>query len=153
MRKLSLPFALIGAMLAAVVVPGQSDAADNLPDLVIRSVELEASGNCGTVLPLVTGKLVIKNVSDVRAPLVVGAPLLEVRDFDNGRFFDKDYRPLESLAPGETATAQARVGAMRDKTGMVGVRRYVAIADPNNKIKESNEANNSYLVYVRVNCP
>ena len=145
---------LTAMLLAAVVMqPGQSKAADDLPDLVIRSVELEATGKCNPFQPIVTGTLVIKNVSDVRAPLVVDAPLFEVFDVDDESFFDKDFRPLESLAPGETATARVRVGAFRNKDGVTGVRRFVAIADPGDRIAESNERNNSYFVRVRVDCP
>lgn len=151
MRWIYLPALLLAAI--AIVQPGQGNAADDLPDLVIRSVELEATGKCNAFQPIVTGTLVIKNVSDVRAPLVVGAPLFEVFDVDDQSFFDKDFRPLESLAPGETATARVRVGAFRNKDGVTGVRRFVAIADPEDRIKESNERNNSYFVRVRVNCP
>ncbi len=146
-----LPVMLLAAI--AALQPDQSAAADDLPDLVIRSVELEATGKCNAFQPIVTGTLVIKNISDVRAPLVVDAPLFEVFDVDDRSFFDKDFRPLESLAPGETATARVRVGAFRVKDGLTGVRRFVAIADPEDRIEESNERNNSYFVRVRVNCP
>ncbi|WP_119062272.1 hypothetical protein [Dichotomicrobium thermohalophilum] len=61
----------------AVVQPDPAKASHNLPDLVIRSVELKASGTCNAFQPIVTGTLVIKNISDVRAPLVVDAPLFE----------------------------------------------------------------------------
>ncbi len=151
MRWGILPALMFAAI--AVLQPSQSKAADELPDLVIRSVELEATGKCNPFQPIVTGKLVIKNISDVRAPLVVDAPLFEVFDADDRSFFDKDFRPLESLAPGETATARVRVGAFRNKDGVTGVRRFIAIADPEDRIKESNERNNSYFVRVRVNCP
>ncbi len=151
MRWVYLPALLLAAI--AVVQPGRSHAADDLPDLVIRSVELEATGKCNAFQPIVTGKLVVKNVSDVRAPLVVDAPLFEVFDVDDESFFDKDFRPLESLAPGETATARVRVGAFRVKDGVTGVRRFVAIADPEDRIAESDERNNSYFVRVRVDCP
>jgi len=145
MRWDILPAVMFAAI--AVLQPSQSEAADELPDLVIRSVELEATGKCNPFQPIVTGKLVIKNISDVRAPL------FEVFDADDRSFFDKDFRPLESLAPGETATARVRVGAFRNKDGVTGVRRLIAIADPEDRIKESNERNNSYFVRVRVNCP
>jgi len=151
MRGVHLPAMLLAAV--AVVLPNGGKAADDLPDLVIRSVELEATGKCNPFQPIVTGTLVIKNVSDVRAPLVVDAPLFEVFDVDDQSFFDKDFRPLESLAPGETATARVRVGAFRNKDGVTGVRRFVAIADPEDRIDESNEQNNSYFVRVRVDCP
>lgn len=151
MRRVYLAAMLLAAI--AVIQPGQSRATDDLPDLVIRSVELEATGKCNPFQPIVTGTLVIKNVSDVRAPLVVDAPLFEVFDIDDRSFFDKDFRPLESLAPGETATARVRVGAFRVKDGLSGVRRFIAIADPEDRIEESNERNNSYFVRVRVDCP
>ncbi len=151
MRRVYLAAMLLAAI--AVIQPGQSRATDDLPDLVIRSVELEATGKCNPFQPIVTGTLVIKNVSDVRAPLVVDAPLFEVFDIDDRSFFDKDFRPLESLAPGETATARVRVGAFRVKDGLTGVRRFIAIADPEDRIEESNERNNSYFVRVRVDCP
>lgn len=44
-------------------------------------------------------------------------------DVDDRSFFDKDFRPLESLAPDETATARVRVGAFFNKDG---VRAYAA---------------------------
>ncbi len=151
MRWFHLPVMLLAAI--AALQPGQTAAADDLPDLVIRSVELQATGKCNAFQPIVTGTLVIKNISDVRAPLVVDAPLFEVFDVDDRSFFDKDFRPLESLAPGETATARVRVGAFRVKNGLTGLRRFVAIADPEDRIEESNERNNSYFVRVRVDCP
>jgi hypothetical protein len=150
MRWIHLPAAVLAAVM---LLPVQAKAADELPDLVIRSVELEATGKCNPFQPIITGTLVIKNISDVRAPLIVDAPLFEVFDVDDESFFDKDFRPLESLAPGETATARVRVGAFRDKDGVTGVRRLVAIADPEDRIEESNERNNSYFVRVRVDCP
>jgi len=140
-------------LATAIAQPGGAAASDERPDLVIRSVELEATGACNAFQPIVTGTLVIKNISDVRAPLVVDAPLFEVFDVDDRSFFDKDFRPLESLAPGETATARVRVGALHVKDGISGVRRYIAIADPEDRIEESNERNNSYFVRVRVDCP
>jgi len=150
MRWIHLPAAVLAAVM---LLPVQAKAADELPDHVIRSVELEATGKCNPFQPIITGTLVIKNISDVRAPLIVDAPLFEVFDVDDESFFDKDFRPLESLAPGETATARVRVGAFRDKDGVTGVRRLVAIADPEDRIEESNERNNSYFVRVRVDCP
>jgi len=151
-----MPLRLTSVLLlvaATALAPASAGASNELPDLVIRSVELEPTGKCDPFQPIVTGTLVIKNVSDVRAPLVVDAPLFEVFDVDDNSFFDKDFRPLESLAPGETATARVRVGAFRNKAGMTGVRRFVAIADPEDRIEERNERNNSYFVRVRVDCP
>jgi len=144
---------LLAVFAVATTITSKHVQADDLPDLVIRSVELEATGNCDPFQPVVTGKLVIKNISDVRAPLVINAPLLEVFDVDDESFLDKDFRPLESLAPGETATARVRIGVLRDKRGLTGLRRFVAVADPEDKIEETDERNNSYFVTVRVDCP
>jgi len=137
---------------ASILQPAAAGAADGLPDLVIRSVELKATGKCNAFEPLVTGKLVIKNISDVRAPIIVGSPLFSVYDVENPSFFDDDARPLESLAPGETATARVRIGVLRDKDGVSGVRKFVAVADPDDRIEESDERNNSYFVRVPVDC-
>jgi hypothetical protein len=144
--------AMAVCVAASVWQPATSEAADGLPDLVIRSVELEATGKCNPFQPLVVGTLVVKNVSDVRAPIVVGSPLFSVYDVENPSFYDDDARPLESLAPGETATARVRIGILRDKRGISGVRKFVAVADPDDRIKESDERNNSYFVRVPVDC-
>ncbi|HKJ61834.1 MAG TPA: CARDB domain-containing protein [Hyphomicrobiales bacterium] len=127
-------------------------SADELPDLVISSVKLEATGKCNRFSPVVVGDLVIANASDVRAPLVITAPLFEVRDVEDPSFKDVDFRPLESLAPGETATARVRIGILKDKSELEGIRRFIVIADPEDRIEESNERNNSYFVRVRVDC-
>jgi hypothetical protein len=153
MRFGLLSAAMAVCAAASVLQPAPAAAADGLPDLVIRSVELKATGKCNPFQPLVTGTLVIKNVSDVRAPIVVGSPLFSVYDVENPSFFDDDARPLESLAPGETATARVRIGIMRDKGGISGVRKFVAVADPDDRIEESDERNNSYFVRVPVDCP
>lgn len=152
MRLGFLSTALASCIAASIVQPA-SVVADELPDLVIRSVELEATGKCNAFQPLVTGTLVIKNISDVRAPIVVGSPLFSVYDVENPSFFDDDARPLESLAPGETATARVRIGVLRNKGGVSGVRKFVAVADPDDRIAESDERNNSYFVRVPVDCP
>jgi hypothetical protein len=153
MRWVRLPAILLAVMAASASVTGKGSAADGLPDLVIRSVDLKATGKCNPFEPLVVGTLVIKNISDVRAPIVVGSPLFSVYDVEDESFFDDDARPLESLAPGETATARVRIGVLRDKRGVSGVRKFVAVADPDDRIAESNERNNSYFVRVPVDCP
>jgi len=153
MQKVHKLLLISAVVISSCLAPGQARAADGLPDLVIRSVDLKATGNCDPFQPLVTGTLVIKNVSDVRAPLIVGSPLFSVFDVDDESFYDDEARPLESLAPGETATARVRIGILRDKRGVTGVRRFVAVADPDDRIEESDERNNSYFVRVRVDCP
>jgi len=153
MRWGFLPVILLAAIIAGMFQPPQAEASDELPDLVIRSVDLKATGKCNAFQPLVTGTLVVKNVSNVRAPLIVGSPLFSVYDVENPSFFDDDARPLESLAPGETATARVRIGVLRNKDGISGMRKFVAVADPDDRIAESDERNNSYFVRVRVDCP
>lgn len=127
-------------------------ATEDLPDLVINSVELEATGKCDRFSPVVVGELVVSNAGDARAPLILTAPLFEARDVEDPSFKDIDFRPAESLAPGETATARVRIGILQDKSELEGLRRFIVIADPLDRIEESNEQNNSYFVRVEVNC-
>ena len=89
----------------------------------------------------------------MRAPIVVGSPLFSVYDVEDESFFDDEACPLESLAPGETGSARVRIGVLRDKRGVSGVRKFVAVADPDDRIAESDERNNSYFVRGAVDCP
>lgn len=127
-------------------------SADEFPDLVINSVDLEATGRCDRFSPVIVGDLVIANAGEARAPLAIAGPLFEASDVEDPSFKDVDFRPLESVAPGETATARTRLGILKDKSELEGIRRILVIADPEDRIEESNKRNNSYFVRVPVDC-
>lgn len=129
---------------------GQALAADS-PDLVIRDIQLQATGKCGVGQPIVRGFVIVKNVGKKRAPALL-RPLITVYDKNQKDLRDPDVK-INSLAPGETQRAIVRIGLIRKITGVTGNRTFIAIADPDNLIKEDNEKNNSFKVTVKgVNC-
>jgi len=121
------------------------------PDLVVRSVELYATGACGFISPAIVGDVVIKNRGDERAKALWVSPLVRAWDVDDGAFKDADIK-INSLAPGETVKARVRIGILRNKVNFDGVRTIKIKADPNDRIVEANEWNNTYTVRVRTDC-
>lgn len=81
MRWVCLPAVLLAVTAASASVAGKANADDGLPDLVIRSVDLKATGKA--IRSSRWSTLVIKNISDVRAPIVVGSPLFSVYDVED----------------------------------------------------------------------
>ena len=142
-----------GAVLALVLGTAASPVlAADTPDLVIRDIKLEATGKCGVGQPVVRGIVVIKNVGKKRAPVLL-RPLIKVYDKDQKDLKDPDVK-INSLAPGESQRAIVRIGLFRKIKGVSGDRTFIAVADPENLIKEDNEKNNSFKVVVKgVNCP
>ncbi len=119
-------------------------------DLVIRSVDLHATGTCSLLRPAIVGDIVVKNRGDARAKLLAISPLLHVEDARDDGFKDDDVT-FNSLAPGEQATFRVRIGIGKNKAGYKGVRTIRIKADPRHKIEEHNERNNTYSVRVHAN--
>ena len=121
------------------------------PDLVIRSINLYATGKCNFVSPVIVGDVVVKNRGNARAKALFVSPLIRAWDADDLAFKDSDVK-INSLAPGETVRARVRIGIMRNKSDYDGVRTIRVKADPLGRISESNEANNTYTVHVDAYC-
>lgn len=156
MKNLCLKSAI--TLVFALGASAAAHAGDGMPDLLILDkgeghvTKLEWSGKCDIISPLILGDVVIKNAGDGRAKPLAISPLISAYDMRDPSFKDDD-RKLNSLAPGETQKTRIRIGVGKKKSGMVGWRKIRIIADPKDKIDESREVNNTYDVYVKVNCP
>ncbi len=143
------------AIVALALLIGSSvantAAAGDLPDLLIRSVDLYPTGKCGAVGSAIKGKVTIKNVGDRRARALVFTPLIKVFDIHNEEFRDNDIK-INSLAPGETTTVRINIGRFHKKRYYGGLRKIIIHVDPKDKIRESNELNNTFAVKVPVYC-
>ncbi|MEM7620375.1 MAG: CARDB domain-containing protein [Pseudomonadota bacterium] len=148
-KTIALCVALCGTILASAF---HANAGYNdLPDLVILKADLHPTGACNAVEPAIFGDVVIKNVGSGRAKALVISPLVRVYDDKNRAFKDADIR-INSLAPGETTRVKVRIGLFRKKSSFKGWRRLIVKADPYDKIRETNELNNSYPVRIPVSC-
>ncbi len=142
---------MMGGMALAVVLGSAPVQAEPLPDLMIRSIELKATGHCGIGRPAVKGKVVVKNRGKGRAKALL-VPLVKVWDPKTKGLKDADIK-IKSLGPGESVTAIVRIDWFMPTVGVTGKHRFIVMADPHNRIKESNEKNNTYPVTVEINCP
>lgn len=140
----------LGASMFASSLQASADYYD-LPDLVILKADLHPTGACNSIEPAVVGTVVIKNVGNRRAKALLYSPLIKVYDSRNRAFKDADLR-INSLAPGETTRVRVRIGLLRKKGHYRGWRKFIIKADPKDKIRESNELNNSYPVRIPVSC-
>lgn len=147
----SISAATITLSAMAIGVTSANACHNSGPDLVIRSVDLYATGGCGFISPAIVGDVVIKNRGDERAKALWISPLVSAWDADDKAFKDADIK-INSLAPGETVRARVRIGILRNKVNFDGVRTIRIKADPNDRISEVNEWNNTYAVRVRTNC-
>ncbi len=131
-----------------------SQKAEALPDLVIRKVELHATGKCGLGTPVVKGQVTIKNVGKGKAKALFFSPLIKAFDVARPDLSDPDVK-ITSLAPGEEVTAKVNISMFKPVKGIVhSTRIYEVQADPDDKIAERNELNNSFRVKVKgVHCP
>lgn len=153
-----LKLAKVAAIAAAVTVSATATSmAKDLPDLLILDkgegyvTKLRATGKCDQVSALIVGDVVIKNSGKGRAKPLAISPLISAFDLKDPSFKDDD-RKLNSLAPGETQKTRIRIGMGKNKKGMQGWRKIRIIADPKDKIDETKEKNNTYDVWVKVNC-
>ena len=114
-----------------------------LPDLLIRHVDLYPTGKCGPLGSVIRGTVVVKNVGYARARALVFTPLIKVYDSRDHAIKDADVK-INSLAPGETARVRINLGRLRSKDHLGGWRKIIIKVDPKDKIRETNELNNSY---------
>lgn len=152
---------LFFAAAASVIVLGLGSygagAHERLPDLLIldhgegMETKLEFTGQCGLAFPLISGNVVIRNSGKKRAKLLITSPLISAFDMNDPSFKDDD-RKLNSLKPGETQSTLINIGIGKRKKGIVGWRKIRIMADPRDKIEESREINNTYDVWVKVDC-
>ena len=121
------------------------------PDLVIRSVDLHATGACNFLQPAIVGDVTIANRGNATAKALFVSPLIRVYDDANERFSDAEIK-INALEPGEAVTARIRLGTLERKRGYEGTRLIRIQADPRNRIDESRERNNTYAVRVSGAC-
>ena len=136
---------------AGVGAIGQAKADNYLPDLVVRDVDLYQTGKCGSVRSAIKGRVIIKNVGKRRARALVFTPLIKVYDSRNRAIRDNDIK-INSLAPGEETKVNINLGRFQNKNYYGGLRKIIIHVDPKDKIRETNELNNTYAVRVPVYC-
>ncbi len=144
---------IFGAALLsmAALAPTQQANAGGLPDLVVRDFELHSTGNCSAVRSVIRGTVTIKNVGSKRARALLLTPMVTVYDAHDRRIRDRDVK-INSLAPGESTRVRVKMGRFFRKGHLGGWRKIIIKVDPRDKIRESNELNNSYAVRIPVNC-
>ncbi len=143
--------AALTVIAISAVALAKSAEAGALPDLVIRHVDLHPTGKCGPLGSVIRGRVYVKNVGRARARALVFTPLIKVYDEHDRSIKDADVK-INSLAPGETTSVSVRLGRLRFKDHLGGWRKIIIKVDPKDKIRETNELNNSYAVRIPVYC-
>ena len=153
MKNFKRIFGAVALGVAALTSLGniQEAKADSLPDLIVRSVDLYPTGKCGPLGSAIAGDVVIKNRGRARARALIFTPLISVYDKYNKRFKDADVK-INSLAPGESTRVRVNIGRLKSKRNLGGLRKIIIHVDPRDKIRETNELNNTFAVRVPVFC-
>ncbi|MGH1351921.1 MAG: CARDB domain-containing protein [Methyloligellaceae bacterium] len=149
--KRILSAAALSVLALSAVSLAKTAEAGALPDLVIRDFNLHPTGKCGPLGSVIRGTVTVKNVGRARARALIFTPLIKVYDQHDQSIKDADVK-INSLAPGETTRVRVSLGRLRFKDHLGGWRKIIIKVDPKDKIRETNELNNSYSVRVPVRC-
>jgi len=133
---IALALALCGSALGTLQAPAQ---ADPLPDLVVKSENVELGAACDYSAPVVTITAVIENAGD--APSGARADDGAVVAVDKNHSWTAGA-PLPDLAPGASVTVTISFMA-DDPSSLVGPHLFRVIVNRDKKIPESTYTNDA----------
>ncbi|HES59463.1 MAG TPA: hypothetical protein ENO18_03440 [Caldithrix sp.] len=119
------------------------NAAQNKPDLVIRSFGLKEWGKCEPNNVIFTFRVTVANIGTATSPAIPGKALVQAMD-QHGNGWGNGV-PLPSIPPGRSHTVNIPVYYLKSDPGHItgaAPHPFKAIADPLNLIDELKEDNN-----------